>query len=387
MNDFECYLPHLHFGAGKLRMLGELSKHLGTKALLAIDPFLDAAGLSQQVVSILLDASMEAVICTDIQPNPDCFAADRAAEVAREHGCQFVIAVGGGSAMDFGKGVAVVCANGGSCWQYTERRDHEVMRLQRVLPMVAVPTTAGTGSEATPFAVFNNPKIKEKSTIVNDQIFPMISVVDPELMRSMPPPLTASTGFDAAAHALEAYISRKSNPFCRMVALEAIRGVSENLRKAVADGSDTAARSEMAWAATLGGAAISQIGVTLPHAMAQPVGGLTGAGHGETIAAVMVKVLEDSYEADPQSFADVAEALEPEIADRPLREKAERCPILVRQLLQDIGIHVRLSDFGMARKDIEKATEIALRNYYFDIQSHPMEVDKKKIQEIYEECL
>jgi alcohol dehydrogenase class IV len=253
--------------------------------------------------------------------------------------------------------------------------------------LVAVPTTAGTGSEATHFAVFNNPKIREKSTIVTDKIFPTISLVDPELMYSMPPPLTASTGFDATAHAVEAYISRRSNPFTRMVALEAIRRVAKSLRAAVADGTDVAARSEMAWAATLGGAAISQIGVTLPHALAQPVGGLTGAGHGQTIAALMVKVLENSYAADLQSFADVAEALEPGIAGRPLQEKAERCPALVSQLLRDIGIHVRLSDFGMTGKDIARATEIALRNYYFDIQSHPMKVDEKKIQEIYKECL
>jgi alcohol dehydrogenase class IV len=355
--------------------------------MLTIDPFLQESGVGERIVSLLEKAGVKAVTWTDIQPNPSCFGIDKASALAREEKCDCVVAVGGGSAMDFGKGVAVVAANPGTSWEYTERSDHQVKRPAATLPIVVVPTTAGTGSEATRFAVLNNPEIKEKSTIVSESIFPDLVVIDPDLMVTMPPGLTASTGFDALAHAIESRISVFATPFSCMAAMETIRLVARYLPAAVANGENREAREAMAWAAALGGVAIGQIGVALPHALAQPVGGLKDAPHGESIATVMVHILEKSYLADLESFAAVSEALDPSVAELPLRERAELCSSLVEQLLDDIHIDVRLGKYAVTEDDIEKLTHIALTGYAFDITCHPLKVTEEDIRQIYRECL
>ena len=387
MEAFRCHLPRTKFGAGRLDALGELVRPFGQRAFLALDPYFDSTGVGDRVAAILDREGIGVVKFTDIQPNPSCFGADEAAALARECGSDFVVAVGGGSTMDFGKGVAVLAANPGTCWQYTERSDHEVLRPNEVLPVVAVPTTAGTGSEATHYAVFNNPEIREKSTIVSDKVFPELALVDPELTYSMPPQLTAATGFDALAHAIEAVISVKTTPFAQLTGIEAIRLVAAHLPRAVADGTEANARAALAWAATLAGAAIASGGVALPHAIAQPVSGLTGAPHGATIAACMTNILALSYEAAPARFAAIAETLKPSDGTLPLDEQASLCPTLVDQLLGEIGLRVSFSDFGMTEGDIDKATHIALTGYSFDIDCHPKEVSPDDIRRIYGECL
>lgn len=384
---FKCYMPKVEFGTGKLNNLGEYIKDLGSRAIVTIDPYLESKGFGERIVSQLRDANIRSIKYTDIQPNPNCTKVDEAARLAREEYCEMVVAIGGGSALDFGKGVAVIAKNTGKCWEYTERSDHDVKRPVQTLPVIAIPTTAGTGSEATPFAVFNNTEIKEKSTIVNDKIFPAIALVDPELMYSMPPRLTASTGFDAFAHALEAYISLKSMPFSKMVAREAMKLIVRYLPEAVANGDNKTARENIAWASTLAGAAIAHIGVTLPHSLGQPVGGLCGAPHGESIAACIVNILEISYISNLEVFAEVAEILDPSISNISVKRRAEKCPELVNQLLQDINLNVKFSDYGMTEKDIDKVTKIALTGYYFDINCHPKKVTEDEIRQIYKKCI
>jgi alcohol dehydrogenase class IV len=387
MKAFRCHLPRTEFGAGRLEELGDLAGQLGQRALLAIDPYLEQIWLGDRVDGILGDAGITAIRFSDIQPNPSCFGADEAASLARESEVEFVIAVGGGSTIDFGKGVAVLAANPGTCWQYTERSDHEVLRPARVLPIVAVPTTSGTGSEATHYAVFNNPAIREKSTIVSPKVFPVLALVDPALTYSMPSSLTASTGFDALAHAIEAVISVHTTPFARLTGIEAIGLIARHLPTAVNDGIHTEARAAMSWAAVLAGAAIASGGVALPHAIAQPVSGLTGAPHGASISACMTTILSFSYEAAPEQFAAVAEALQPTNGALPIHEQARLCPTLVESLMDQIGLRVRFSDFGMTEADIDKATHIALTGYSCDIECHPMPVSEEDIKRVYRECL
>jgi len=150
VSNYKCAMPLTHFGGGKLNDLGELVGEFGSRAMLAIDPFLDKSGLSERLTSILKNARIEVTVWSDIQPNPSCFGVDEAAQTAREEKCDFVVAVGGGSSMDFGKAVAVAAANQGNSCQYTERSDYEILRLSRTVSVVAIPTTAGTGSEAIP---------------------------------------------------------------------------------------------------------------------------------------------------------------------------------------------------------------------------------------------
>ena len=169
---FSCLFPKTEFGSGKMQEVGNTAKKYGCRAFLASDPFLKANGTADKVRKLLESSGISSVVFSDIQPNPSCFSIDGAAQLCMDEKCDMIIAIGGGSAMDFGKAVSIVAANGGKSWEYTERADHDTKRPKSSLPLIAVPTTSGTGSETTPFAVLNNPNIKEKSTIVSRPYFP-----------------------------------------------------------------------------------------------------------------------------------------------------------------------------------------------------------------------
>jgi len=388
MNEFKCVVPKVLFGAGRRRELGAAAAEWGRKAFLALDPFLAGSGAGEEVERLLRAAGLEAVTWSRIEPDPDCFAADEAAQAARREGCDLVVAVGGGSALDFGKGVAVVAGNPGTAWQYTRRKDHTpLVPGPGTLPVVALPSTAGTGSEMTHYAVFSNPRLREKSTIVSERIIPRAALVDPELTYSCPPRLTALTGVDVLAHSVEAYINVSSSPFARLVSLEAIRLVGAWLPAAVADGANAEARQHMAWASALGGVAIAHANPTLPHALGQAAGGVVHAPHGATVAACLAEVGRLSHPAAPQSFADIAAALEPSSVSLPLPERAARAAALIDGLLGRVGGRVRCGELGLRREDIERVTEIALTAYATGIGLHPLKVDKQQILRIYQSCL
>jgi alcohol dehydrogenase class IV len=386
-NMFKGRIPQFEFGEGILANVGKIAVKYGDKAILVMDPFLDSGETGKKIIRRLNDEGINAVKFTEIEPNPSCFTIDKAGRIARDNGVQSVIAAGGGSAIDFGKAVAVISVNDGSSWDYTERADHEIRRPKTTLPIIAIPTTSGTGSETTPFSVLNNTSIKEKSTIVSDHIYASAALIDPELTYTMPRRLTASTGFDAFAHCLESYISLAASPFSRMVAREGMRIVTEYLPQAVANGGNREARAKMAWASAMGGSAISAIGVTLPHSLGQPVGGFRGAPHGESVAACMVEVLKISYMSDPQAFADITDILDPSYASASVRKRAAACPELVQDLLDTIELRVRFSDFGLDAQDIDRVTSIALTGYYFDIKCHPRAVGEEDIKALYSRCL
>ncbi len=409
---FECYLPKSVFGNGEIKNVGKHVKQYGSKAFLVIDPFLEQSDAGSGLIKLLKQDSLLCAVFSDFGPNPSCFKVDEAAKAARDKQADVVLACGGGSAIDVGKGVALTVTNPGTCWEYTERSDHDVKRPSAPrLPIITIPTTAGTGTEATPFAVFNNPDLKEKSTIVNHVLFPDFSIIDPDLMVTMPPRLTAATGFDAFAHALEAFISIHATPFSDLAAKEAMRLIYRYLPQAVQNGENRIAREKLAWASTLAGVAIGHIGVTLPHALGQPVSGLCGMPHGESVAACTVNILEKSYLADEERFAAVTALLAdlagtlgnsatvatsspgnfvagtPATGSLTVRERAELCPRIVEKLLNDIDLSVRFSDYGMTEADIEKVTKIAVTGYYFDINCHPRKVTEEEIKQIYRECL
>lgn len=389
MEELKCYLPvKVVFGNGKLRELGDYVKNYGDKVFLAIDPYLDKIGLGDEIIALLKKSSIETIKYADIEPNPVCFGVDKATQIAKKEESQVVIGIGGGSTIDFAKGVAIIATHPGKCWDYAERTDQEVLRpTDKTLPIIAIPTTAGTGSEVTLYAVFSNPDIKEKSTIFSDKIFPKVTIVDPELMYSMPPRLTALTGIDALSHAIESYINIHANSYSKMLAIESIKLVAEYLPAAVANGKNKEARGKMAWASTLAGMAIAHVGTVLPHALGQPVSGFCGAPHGGSIASCLAKILEFSFTADFNRFAEVAEAMDPTVKCLPLREKAEKSAELVQRLLKDTNSEVTFSDFGLREEDIDKVTNIALTAYFMDIDNHPKQVTKEDIKRLYRECI
>ena len=384
---FRCRMPQIQAGEGVLSDIGKIAVKYGNRAMLCVDPFLDKNGVGEKIIARLSANNIDAVKFSEIEPNPSCFSADRAALMAQEFNADLIIAAGGGSALDFGKAVSITAVNPGACWDYTERSDHQIKRPGITLPVIAIPSTSGTGSEATPFAVLNNPSIHEKSTIVSDCIYAAEALLDPELTYTMPKRLTASTGFDAFAHCLESYISLAANPFTRMTAMEGMKIIVRNLAASVNNSSGIDNRGNMAWGSFLGGSAISCIGVTLPHSLGQPVGGYCNAPHGECVAACMVEVLKLGCDSNPQIFSDIAFILDDSLEGLSVQQRADACPQLVEQFLGTIGLKVRFSDFGLTAADIDKVTRIALTGYYFDIRQHPRRVTEQDIRELYKRCL
>lgn len=388
MKEFKFELPtRIVFGEGKIEKIGEITEEFGEKVFLVVDPNLKAT-LGEETATILKRAGIPSIEFSDVQPNPPYNKVDEASVIAKNEKCDVIIGMGGGSTIDMAKAIAVVVAGGGSSWDYVQRTDHEVKKPPKTtLPIIAIPTTAGTGSETTLYAVLTNPNIREKSTIISPLIFPKIALIDPELTASMPSFLTASTGFDAFAHAIEAYISVNSNPLSDIYALESIKLLSKYLPGVVANGRDIVARGEVAFGATLAGVAISHGGTTLPHAIGQAVGGYYNAPHGGTIAASYVAIMEYSFISNQTKFAKISEIMDPSTTTLPIRTRAEKTVTLIEQFLKDINLKVKFSDYGVKKEDIPKLVKSVLKGYKQDVEAHPRVASESEIADIYYKCL
>lgn len=386
MKEFCFHLPtRVFFGAGKLSLLADLTKEFGQAALLAIDPFLDQSGLGDEIVCSLKRASIQSFKYTNIQPNPVCFEIDAGAQIAKENGCDVVIAIGGGSTIDTAKAVACLVRSGGTAWEHTKGNSATV---KEVLPVLAVPTTAGTGSEVTPWSVISNPDEKDKRALSGCSLFPQIALVDPELMVSMPTEVTASSGIDAFSHSLESFISGYATPCSKVFARESMKLAVRFLPEAVANGKNLGARSRLAWASILGGMAITHARTVVPHAIGTAASALFNAPHGGSIAACLATVLERSYVGNFELFAELAETLDESTKSLPLRERAEKSSHLVRRLLSDSNYLVRFGDFGIQQKDIKAMTDwLVSSSFWDDFKAHPRLFTVEDVSRINRECL
>ena len=276
------------FGKGAIRLLGpELQKMGIRRALLVTDRFLYDSGAAARVGQVLSDAGVEYAVYYNVQPNPtvqvvnDCIAAARTLQV------QLLVALGGGSAIDTAKATSIVVACGGTVEQY----EGENKSSKPGLPIVAVNTTAGTGSECTSFYIVTDPVRHSKMAMVDPNCMVSIAVNDTDFMSSMPPKLTAATGMDALTHAIEAALSKNANPLTDKDAYWAMQAIVQNLPRAVANGQDEAARTMMAYAENVAGMAFSNAGLGMVHAMAHALGGHYNLPHGVCNAVLLPYVL------------------------------------------------------------------------------------------------
>ncbi|MBN2640897.1 MAG: iron-containing alcohol dehydrogenase, partial [Victivallales bacterium] len=231
MDTFEFTLPKLVFGAGKLNETGTLVRQLGDKTMIVCDKFTVKCGLTARLQDILASSGIQSVIYDDVIPNPTVALIDAGAELARKEKIAFVIGLGGGSSMDTAKGIAVAATNAGSIWPYAIGENPIDVPI---LPIVAITTTSGTGSQCTCFAVISNPATNQKPGMGG--VLPTLAIVDPELPATMPPALTLGTGFDVFSHAVEAYTSSLASPFSDMYAEKALTLVGEHLPRVYKDG-------------------------------------------------------------------------------------------------------------------------------------------------------
>ena len=280
--------------------------------------------------------------------------------MAKENGVDVILGVGGGSSMDTAKAIAVGASHPGTAWDYRLFTGRQITAA--TLPIVVVSTTSGTGSQTTPVSVVTNAAEKCKYAIVDELLFPRVGIVDPELMETLPPHSTASTGFDAFTHAFESYIHKNAAPFTDLCALEVLRLIVKYLPRAVQNGSDKEARANLAWADTLAGACIANAGTVLPHGIGMAIGGhAPHVRHGEALAVVYPEFIRYTYSSKPKKFATVARLLDANLAEKPDDHAAEKSYEAMNRFLKSIGMYFTLKGLNIPEEELPEIADDAVK--------------------------
>ncbi|MDQ3795479.1 MAG: iron-containing alcohol dehydrogenase [Actinomycetota bacterium] len=362
-------------GLGAISRLDEHLKELGVKRPLVVtDKGVVSAGLADEALEHLEGA----VVFDEVQPNPDIELVGRASAAYREAGCDGLVALGGGSSMDTAKGAGVEVVHGGSIVEYEYGK---TPLIRRIPPLVAVPTTAGTGSEVTLWAVITDHERKIKFNVGGTALMGAhVALIDPALMVGLPPAITAATGMDALSHGIECYTCDYHQPFTDSFALAAIEYVSQWLRVAYEDGGDLEARTFMAHGATFGGMAYGTESAGAAHAMSQSAGGVHECPHGALTARVLGPVCEYNASAAPERYARIAQALGVNTVGLEPLEAAQAGIEELYRLTEDVGIPT-MEELGFSEDEIPMLARIA----YDDPQTigNPREVGVSDYEEIY----
>jgi len=368
MELFNFHLPtRIVFGVGALSNLGtELSERGWGSALIVTDKGVREAGLLARVEEQLKASGIDYGVYDGVVPNPTVESIEAALDLTK--GREVLIALGGGSAIDTAKALNVLRTHGGHVldWEGNETVPGPCG------PLVAIPTTAGTGSEVTFIAQISVPERRQKVPIVSRHLAPDIAIVDPELSSTMPPSLTAATGMDALTHAIESMITVAAQPLADILAERAIEIINESLPRAVREGTDMEARSKMAFASLLAGMAFNNGWVALAHSISHALGGLYDLPHGLCCALALPVAMEFNLEARPEKLKRIAELL-----GRPSAEVAvER----IRELSREIGIPSGLRELGVAESEVEEIAELAMLDGA--TLFNPREISKEEMAEL-----
>ena len=351
--SFNYFQPtEIRFGAGRLSEVADAVARYGKRCLLVTVPATGVlAPLFDRVKGYLAQSGIEVEHFDGVVPNPTTDCVTAGAEMAEAFGADVVLGVGGGSSMDTAKAIAVEATHPGTAWDYLWFRDTQP--TEKTLPVIAVTTTSGTGSQVTQVAVVTKTAEKTKSAIYNSRIYPKVGIVDPELMVTVPPHVTASTGFDVFCHAFESYLHVHATPYTNLLALEAIRLVAEHLTPAIEDGSNLEAREAMAWADTLAGLCIANAGVTLPHGIGMTIGGqCPQVMHGEALAVTYPEFTCFTYPDAIDQFATVGRIFNPELKNELDEVAAEQSCEEVDKFLEKIGMWLSLEGLGVTEEDV-----------------------------------
>jgi alcohol dehydrogenase len=351
---------HAHFGRGAIARLPELiTRGGGSRAFVVTDPGVRASGVVDRVQGILAAAGIESGIFTEVEPNPGASTVERGAAALRAFGTDgtIVVPVGGGSAMDTAKALSLRSVNDAPVWEL----GYDDPGLTPGRPLIAVPTTAGTGAETNSFAVITDEAAGRKSYVGHPSLLPVATILDPELTLGLPPAATAATGIDALTHALESLLSANPNPFAEALALAAIREIGEWLRRAVADGANLEARSAMLMASHLAGMGqASGTGVGLVHALGHAIGTRGRLPHGLALAVVLPEVLAFYRGTRDRELALVAVALTAASPADDAATAAGAAIAAVRGLCADVGLRPTLDTLGFDEAGLDQVADDAL---------------------------
>ncbi|MEB1809161.1 MAG: iron-containing alcohol dehydrogenase [Bacillaceae bacterium] len=352
MNAFSSvYMPRaIFYGRDSLKTVGKETKLRGTKALIISDQMMANLGYVNECIQYLQEEGISYSTYLEVNTEPTNTYVEEALELSKQENCDVVIALGGGSCIDTAKAVAVLATNGGDISEYMGNKK---IATEKPLPLIAIPTTAGTGSEATDVTVITNTKTDVKMMIKQMAFLPEVAIVDPLLTVSSPKHVTAATGVDALSHAVEAFISRRSHPFTDHLALSAIKLIFENIRQAYTIGEDIVAREHMALAALQAGVAFSNASVCLVHGMSRPMGALFHVPHGVSNAMLLPAVLEFSKDECIDRLAEMAVVINPDLKDMNKEDLADRFVKDVKRLCHDLNIP-NMKEWGIEQPALEK---------------------------------
>ena len=370
------------FGNGSiLALAGHIQEHHAQNPLVVIDKNLAKTGLQEKIAGILVSEGIKFTVYDKVDPEPRIELADEGAALAVKNKCDMVIGIGGGSAMDVAKAIAVIVTNKGAATDY--------LGLNKVpkagLPKIMIPTTAGTGSEVTFTAVFVRKNLKKKEGMNSPYLYPELALLDPELTLSLPPAPTAQTGLDALCHAIESYTSINSSPMSEMFSLEAISLIAENLRTCVHDGKNIAARERMLLGSLYAGIGLANAGVTAVHSLSYPLGGKFGVSHGLANTILLAPVMAFNLPGALEKFADIADAMGECTDGLPVREAAYLAVDAVESLIEDCGIDASIRDFGVKEKDFPALADVAV-TVARPLENNPRKMTKEDMIAIYAEA-
>ncbi|SPF37941.1 iron-containing alcohol dehydrogenase YiaY [Candidatus Desulfosporosinus infrequens] len=377
MLEFQYYLPvNLVFGHGKSDTIGEKAAALGKRALLVTGgSSTKRSGLLHKIEVLLQENGVSFCLFDKVTPNPLTTTIYEGAALAASEGCDVIIGVGGGSSIDAAKGIAFQAVNGGDINDFVFGRKFS----NKALPVIAIPTTCGTGSEGNSFAVMTNPETMDKKSLRCNAIVPACSIIDPLLMTTLPKSTLACVGFDALCHSMEGYLSSISQPLTRMQALEGIRLSAHSLSKVYDDPSDLDSWEQLCFASTLGGMVINTAGITAPHGMEHPASGLKNIVHGRGLAALTPVIFEASISGAPEKFADISKLL---------GGKDEKdCVQKIKELLNHIDLATTLGEQGITQEDVDWMAENCLKVSAAGIANHPVVFNLEEIKKIYRKAI
>jgi alcohol dehydrogenase len=358
------------FGCGSFSgLVGQIREMRAKKPFIAMDGNLAKLGMRDKIMEMFDREGMKAVLYDRVLPEPPLEQADEGAKLALKGKCDIVIGIGGGSAMDVAKAIAVVAAHNAGAKDF--------LGLNKVpgpgLPTIMVPTTAGTGSEVTFTAVFVRHDLKKKEGMNSVFMYPDLALLDPELTLSLPPLPTAASGMDALCHAIESYTSVIASPTSEMFSLEAIDLISENLRTCVHNGKDLEAREAQMLGSLYAGIGLANAGVGAAHSLSYPLGGKYGISHGVANTLMLPRIMEFNLPGALEKFALVAEMMGENTEGLSARDAAMLAVEAVDALIEDCDIATSLEELGIPEEDFPEMARVAMT------VARPLENNPRKV--------
>lgn len=386
MKGFEFFrMPQtIIYGRKSFEKVGAEAALCGKKALIISDKVMSRLGCVNQCCQYLHDNGVASAVYLGVDSEPTDQYVEESLELFEKESCDLIISLGGGSCIDTGKAIAVLATNGGYIGEYMGGRK---IADKAAIPHIAIPTTAGTGSEATDATVITNTDDDVKMMIKQPNFMPLVAIVDPLLTVSSPPHITAATGVDALSHAVEAYLSKRSHPMTDTMALSAMRLIVENIENAYDDGDNIDAREKMSLGALQAGIAFSNSSVCLVHGMSRPIGALFHVPHGYSNAMLLPAVLEFSKEACMERLADLGRIFKTEYKNLSIERAALVAVESVKALCQKLNIP-NLEGWGIEEEKFNLSVSKMARDA-IDSGSpanNPRVPTKQELEELYHTC-